>query len=192
MTTEQECLDALREAAAHLGESPSKAQYEDLGMTPASATIIRVCGGWNAAKELAELATFEQSPGGGEVATKPDWLDLPDHETWEELSPHQRWYRKNRERQEGKKRRRRARLRRWVYEHKRDECACVRCGEDRPGCLDFHHLDRVEKRDSVSNLVVRGFSKEAIREEIEACEVLCANCHRLEHFDPPSDPDERG
>ena len=44
-TTEQECLDALREAAERLGESPTKAAYEDLGLTPASATIIRVVGG---------------------------------------------------------------------------------------------------------------------------------------------------
>jgi hypothetical protein len=192
MTTVDECLDALREAARQLGASPSKAQYEALGLTPASATIVRVCGGWNDAKEQAGLEAFEQSPGGGQVAPKPDWVDLPEDETWEEFSPHQRWYRKNRERQEGKKRRRRAGLRRWVYELKLDECACARCGEDRPGCLDFHHPDRTAKTDSVSNMVVRAFSKEAIREEIEACEVLCANCHRLEHFSPPSEPDETG
>lgn len=30
-TTEQECLDALREAADELGESPTKADYEALG-----------------------------------------------------------------------------------------------------------------------------------------------------------------
>ncbi|ELY90615.1 hypothetical protein C483_11161 [Natrialba hulunbeirensis JCM 10989] len=45
MTTEDECIEALREAAERLGESPTKAQYEELGLTPASATIIRTCGG---------------------------------------------------------------------------------------------------------------------------------------------------
>ena len=39
MTTEDDCIRALREAADRLGESPSKAAYEDLGLTPASATI---------------------------------------------------------------------------------------------------------------------------------------------------------
>ncbi len=45
VTTEDECLEALLEAADRLGESPTKAQYEELGLTPASATIIRTCGG---------------------------------------------------------------------------------------------------------------------------------------------------
>ncbi len=57
MTTAEECLEALREAAERLGESPTKAQYEELGLTPASATIIRTCGGWNDAKEKAGLET---------------------------------------------------------------------------------------------------------------------------------------
>lgn len=50
VTTEGDCIDALRDAAGRLGKSPTKAEYEDLGWTPASATIIRVMGGWNAAK----------------------------------------------------------------------------------------------------------------------------------------------
>jgi hypothetical protein len=50
-TTERECLDALQEAAERLGKSPTKAEYEELGLRPASATIIRVVGGWNEAKE---------------------------------------------------------------------------------------------------------------------------------------------
>lgn len=54
-TTETECLEALREAAERLGESPTKAEYEDLGLRPASATIIRAVGGWNEAKEKAGL-----------------------------------------------------------------------------------------------------------------------------------------
>jgi len=32
-------------------------------------------------------------------------------------------------------------------------------------------------------MVVNGYSKASIREEIERCIVLCANCHRLEHHD---------
>lgn len=41
MTTKAECLEALQRAAERLEESPTKAQYEELGLTPASATIIR-------------------------------------------------------------------------------------------------------------------------------------------------------
>jgi hypothetical protein len=57
VTTEADCIDALREAAKELGESPTKAAYEDLGLTPASGTIQRVMGGWNEAKAAAGLET---------------------------------------------------------------------------------------------------------------------------------------
>jgi hypothetical protein len=43
--TKTECLAALRRAAERLGKSPTKAEYEKLGLTPASATIIRTVGG---------------------------------------------------------------------------------------------------------------------------------------------------
>ncbi|WP_394295529.1 homing endonuclease associated repeat-containing protein [Natrialba chahannaoensis] len=62
MTTEDECIEALREAAERLGESPTKAQYEEIGLTPASATIIRTCGGWNDAKERAGLERPSSKP----------------------------------------------------------------------------------------------------------------------------------
>jgi len=55
-TSEAECLETLREAADRLGESPTKAEYEDLGLTPASATIIRVEHGADA--EPASAAPF--------------------------------------------------------------------------------------------------------------------------------------
>jgi hypothetical protein len=188
MATERDCVEALREAARRLGESPSKAQYEDLELTPASATVIRTCGGWNRAKERAGLETFTAgSLPPGEVAPKPECVELPDDETWEDLSPHQRWYRENREHQEGKKRRRRAMLRKWLYQYKSEHCAYVRCDETDPACLDFHHQDVTEKRDDVSRLVARGFARERIRDEIEKCEVLCANCHRKEHYVRPDD-----
>lgn len=156
MTTEEECIAALRRAAEELGESPTKAQYEELGYTLASATIQRVLGGWNAAKEVAGLKTYTVGEtSGGSVKPKPDWVDLPENETWEELSSHQRWYRKNRERQAGKKIRRRQRLRRWLDEYKRNQCECLRCSEDHPACLDFHHVG--EKQDGVAEMVYRAF-----------------------------------
>lgn len=186
MASDPECIEALRTAAERLGEPPTKAQYEELGLTPASATIMRVMGGWNAAKEAAGLETFEQGGAGGPgVDPKPDWVDLNEDEAWDELSGHQRWYRKNRDRQKGKKRRRRRMLRAWLHEFKRDECECRRCGEGSPACLDFHHPDASEKTASVAEMVNRGFARDAIQAEIDKCEVLCSNCHRKEHYSVP-------
>ncbi|MFU8868181.1 homing endonuclease associated repeat-containing protein [Natronococcus sp.] len=184
MATEEDCLEALRRAADELGESPTKAQYEALDVTPASATIMKTLGGWNAAKERAGLSTFERGATGSQrIKPKPDDVELPEGLEWEELTSQQRWYYKNRERRLRRKDRRRSEIRRWLYEYKDEHCECLRCTEDRPPCLDFHHPD--EKERSIATMVVNGHSKESIREEIERCVVLCANCHRLEHLEVP-------
>ncbi len=179
MTTDEECLEALGRAAEQLGESPTKAQYEEIGLTPASATIMKILGGWNAAKERAELKTFDRAVTGGQpVQPKPDWVDIPDDVEWEELTGQQRWYYKNREERIERKDRRRNEIRRWLYTYKDQRCECNRCGEERPPCLDFHHPG--EKERDISTMVVDGYSKESIRKEIDRCTVLCANCHRIE------------
>jgi len=183
VATEEDCIAALREAAEQLGESPTKAAYEELGLTPASATIQRVVGSWNEAKEAAGLATYDQSHGSGpSVAPKPGGVEIPEDADWEELTGQQRWYYKNREERIARKDRRREELRAWLHELKRDELACVECGEGRPPALDFHHPD--EKDLGVAEMVTHGYAKESIREEIERCVVLCANCHRAHHYDP--------
>ncbi len=185
MTSEEECLEALRRAAKKLGESPTKAQYEELGLRPASATIMKTLGGWNAAKERAGLETFDRAVTGGQpVQPKPDWVEIPDDAEWTELTGQQRWYYKNREARIERKDRRRNEIRRWLYTYKERRCECSRCGEERPPCLDFHHPD--EKEQGISTMVVDGYSKASIREEIDRCIVLCANCHRMEHYDPPT------
>jgi len=182
VTAEEEWLEALQRAAEQLGESPTKAQYEELGLTPASATIMEILDGWNAAKERAGLETFDPCVTGGHpIQPKPDWVDIPDDAEWQELTGQQRWYYKNREERIERTDRRRTEIRQWLYSYKNRHCECVRCDEDRPPCLDFHHPD--EKEHSIATMVVNGYSKASIREEIERCIVLCANCHRLEHHD---------
>ena len=190
MTTPEQCIDALREAARRLEKSPTKAEYESLKLKPASGTIMRVMGGWNAAKEAAGLETYEQGENGGQdVQPKPDWVELPDDKEWEALSGNMRWYYNNREKDIAKKDRRRARLRGWLHDFKVDQCECKRCGEERPPALDFHHVDPDEKVMGVSKMVAFGYARENIRAEIEKCEVLCANCHRAEHYETPPTAD---
>ena len=52
---------------------------------------------------------------------------------------------------------------------------CSQCGEPDPRVLEFHHIG--EKSNEVSRLVGLG-SIGKVKQEIEKCVVLCANCHR--------------
>lgn len=180
-TPKPACIDALREAADRLGESPTKAQYEALGLTPASGTIIRQLGGWNEAKRAAELETYRST--GSKAEPKPDDVDLPEEKQWAELSVDQRWHYRNREWNAERSRRRRTRLRAWVNERKRAR-GCRYCGRNNPAQLDFHHRDSDEKGMAIGEMVTYGYGTESLREEMKKCDVLCANCHRRAHHEP--------
>lgn len=57
---------------------------------------------------------------------------------------------------------------------------CCRCGYDRHyAALQFHHLDPRQKDVSWAKLRLRSWTK--IRAELDKCELLCANCHAVEH-----------
>lgn len=58
-----------------------------------------------------------------------------------------------------------------------------RCGESRPQCLEFHHLDPATKSDEVMHFARYSHSWSKIQAEIAKCEVVCANCHKAKHFD---------
>ncbi len=64
------------------------------------------------------------------------------------------------------------------------ERGCERCGETHPACLDFHHRDPSQKCFSLNTAKRRGYTLAMVQEEIDKCEVLCANCHRKEHYKP--------
>lgn len=57
---------------------------------------------------------------------------------------------------------------------------CVDCAEDDVVVLDFDHVRGVKKH-MVSWLVANGYTVKAIQDEIDKCEVRCANCHRRRH-----------
>lgn len=52
------------------------------------------------------------------------------------------------------------------------------CGESDVTCLDFHHIDKAEKSDEISQLLRKGFGWKKIKLEIDKCKVFCSNCHR--------------
>lgn len=59
---------------------------------------------------------------------------------------------------------------------------CVKCGENHPAALDFHHTVRDHTYQSVNLLAKNGQYGKA-KEEAEKCIVFCANCHRKHHWE---------
>lgn len=57
--------------------------------------------------------------------------------------------------------------------------ACTRCGHRVTAALDLHHRDAGEKIFALSAAYSRSVA--SIRAELAKCEVLCANCHLVEH-----------
>ena len=57
---------------------------------------------------------------------------------------------------------------------------CQRCGlkTDKVVAYDFHHKDPSKKDFAISK---QSKSFEAIKNELDKCELLCAICHRFEH-----------
>lgn len=56
---------------------------------------------------------------------------------------------------------------------------CADCGGRFPACaMDFDHRDPAEKSFGIGP---RNHGFAAIRAEIEKCDVVCANCHRIRH-----------
>ena len=62
---------------------------------------------------------------------------------------------------------------------------CSKCGFNHPAALDFHHTNPEEKENIVSNLVSEGRFAAAMG-EVQKCIVLCANCHRVHHYEENS------
>lgn len=58
---------------------------------------------------------------------------------------------------------------------------CSRCPERRVDALHFHHIDEATKCDTIQNAVASSMRPGKVREEIAKCEILCANCHAVEH-----------
>ena len=68
--------------------------------------------------------------------------------------------------------------RKLFYEWK-STLVCNRCGFDDPRALQFHHTND-DKEYNISNMA-SSYSLSTIKEEASKCEVLCANCHQIEH-----------
>ncbi len=63
----------------------------------------------------------------------------------------------------------------------KDEIGCMECGsKDIPHyALDYHHIS--ERYYSISTMITTGVM-ETYLDELQKCIILCANCHRGEHY----------
>jgi len=56
---------------------------------------------------------------------------------------------------------------------------CLDCGNSYPPeCMDFDHRDPKDK-DGEINKLIKSYSLERILREIEKCDLICSNCHRI-------------
>lgn len=93
-----------------------------------------------------------------------------------------RHYEKNKEAITSKVQSRKRRLRQEFAAYKAS-LACSHCGQNHPATLDFHHVIRDPSNRKINELLKRGAVEKAMKEIEEKCVVLCANCHRIHHWD---------
>jgi hypothetical protein len=59
---------------------------------------------------------------------------------------------------------------------------CARCGYNKSArALQFHHRDKTTKEHNIARMVTQGRSLGKIMQEVEKCDVICANCHAELH-----------
>lgn len=102
-------------------------------------------------------------------------------------SYHEAYYARNKASRMAQIRGRKRQIRDVINEYKRLQ-GCQRCEEDHPRALDFHHVG--QKDYLISKMISDGLAIESIMSEAEKCILLCANCHRLEHYAEAQSRDE--
>lgn len=94
------------------------------------------------------------------------------------------WNHRNREKRQAYKKE-------YITERRRklvDEAGgkCVHCGIEHDGkntvIFDFHHRDPSTKSFEVSKNYLNRYGMDKILSEVEKCDLLCSNCHRLHHW----------
>ena len=91
-----------------------------------------------------------------------------------------KWYEENKAKHISYVRNRDKKIKNWLKEYK-SSLKCEICGENHPACLDFHHINPNEKSFALGR-VNKFLSIKLLQSEIAKCKILCANCHRKEHY----------
>ena len=93
-----------------------------------------------------------------------------------------KWYKKNRkhflELVNKHKKNRRNEFKELIEERK--DVPCMRCGEKfHPAAMDFVHRDGEDKKFNISDASRKIYSKEKLISEINKCDIICANCQKI-------------
>ena len=68
----------------------------------------------------------------------------------------------------------------WAVEYMGGKCNDCG-GVFHQSVYDFHHINPSEKEGNPSSFLTK--SEERLKEELAKCVLLCANCHRIRHFE---------
>jgi len=65
------------------------------------------------------------------------------------------------------------------------ERGCIDCGNKDHRVLEFHHRDpsTVRKKSTGNRIDIRTCSFILLRELFDMCDILCANCHKIRHYE---------
>ena len=72
--------------------------------------------------------------------------------------------------------------RRLWYENLKKQYHCIICKTKDFRVLEFHHKDPGTKIGGVGNMIGK-YGKIKILEEIQKCDCLCSNCHKILHYE---------
>jgi predicted HNH restriction endonuclease len=72
--------------------------------------------------------------------------------------------------------------RRVAYRKLKESLSCSKCGFKHPAAIDFHHVDPSTKSGSIAHMISDNRIPKAMA-EIAKCIPLCANCHRILHYE---------
>lgn len=104
---------------------------------------------------------------------------MPIKDPYKRREYRRKWYKLNSKSEKRHVKRRKLEIKKW-FENYKSKLKCMICSENHPATIDFHH--KSDKEFEISYMVYNGYSIERIKEELDKCTVLCANCHRKMHF----------
>lgn len=67
------------------------------------------------------------------------------------------------------------------------QSSCEKCGFSDYRALQFHHRDAQDKEFNIGKVKASGTGETRLMEELAKCDILCANCHSIIHYENDND-----